>query len=74
MNFFCIIGKLHSLYNGGGLIFCLGFGDETGIHFGKFISFAGNGFFEILGGRLDHTQIAQMGMSVDGFSFGGGPE
>ena len=74
MHFLGVIGQLHPFYDSGGLILVLRFADEPGIHFSKLVGFTGNGFLEVFSGRLDHSQIAKMGMRMNGFGFCGRPE
>jgi hypothetical protein len=56
------------------LAFFLGVGDHLRIHLGELVGFAFDGGLEVGGGVADLSGIAEVGMGMDGFSFGGGAE
>ena len=53
------------------LAFFLGVGDHLRIHLGELVGFAFDGGLEVGGGVADLSGIAEVGMGMDGFSFGG---
>ena len=60
----------------GDILFAFGFHilNHFRIHLCELIGFTGNGILKIGGGVADFLRVAQMSMSMDGFSFGCGAE
>ena len=73
MHFFNLVDHIEILGDAI-LAFFLGVGDHLRIHLGELVGFAFDSGLEVGGGVADLSGIAEVGMGMDGFSFGGGAE